>query len=92
MPIHYTLSAKNNCYALIWSYGEICVGCGCCSADPKIRIPARIDYHKEGLEQCLNFDLWSDEPEMREIQEHNIKANIAYHRHKLQELENERRE
>lgn len=64
------------CYAVLWSYGEICVGCGCCHKDPKIRKPARLKYWKWWLQECLLFSDWADDPETIKIQKRNNQANI----------------
>jgi hypothetical protein len=40
---------NKKCYATLWSYGEICVHCGCCDKNPKIRRPAfaeKVEYSK----------------------------------------------
>lgn len=42
-----------DCYALGWSYGEICVNCGCCSDDPKTRYKKRVDYHLDMLNDSV---------------------------------------
>lgn len=47
------------CYAVMWSYGEICVHCNCCGRydnDEISVLEARLKYHKELLQQHLNFD------------------------------------
>ena len=81
-----------NCYALAWSYGEICVHCGCCSDDPKVRIPSRIEYAKERIESCENFELWADDEQIRKGQEGNIANDLKFWRVELERLEKERSE
>jgi len=83
-------SAKENCYALQWSFGEICCHCGCCSDDPIERAKARIRYHEEELEQEEKFDRWFfDDPELLNIQKDNVASNIRYHREKIDEYRKE---
>ena len=40
------------------SYGEICVGCQCCSKDKSIRYPARLKLYQELLERSINDNYW----------------------------------
>ena len=83
-------SAKKNCYALSWSFGEICCHCGCCSDDPVERVKARIHYHEEELKQDENFDQWFfDDPELLKMQKDNVVSNIKYHRGKIAEYKEE---
>ena len=58
------------------SYGEICVGCGCCSKDKAIRYPARLKLYQEHLEGHLNFNHWIKG--WVRTQKRNQKANITY--------------
>lgn len=77
-------SAKDNCYNLMASYGEICVGCGCCSEDEKIRVPARLAMHQSELEHWENFDGWfDDDEEMRKLQETNVEESKRYSKEKI---------
>lgn len=76
-------AAKKNCYALMWSYGEICVGCGCCSKDRIERARARLDYHTDLLKKSENFSYWFDDEEIRKEQEKNIAEDIRYHKEKI---------
>lgn len=69
--------ARKNCYAHLWSYGQICVGCGCCGPPSKKRTKARFDYWKWWLKEQRQFDSWADDPEMRQMQERNRGINIA---------------
>lgn len=69
-------AVQKNCYATLWSYGEICVGCGCCHKEVAIRRPARLKYWQWWLEEQLNFRHWCDDSELRLIQETNVKRNI----------------
>lgn len=79
-------SASNKCYAVMWSYGEICVGCNCCGRQEKgLKMwEARLNYHNEELERNLNFNQWAEGyPELIETQKANIKINIAYQKTKI---------
>ena len=77
MTIHIDFAAKKNCYATLYSYGEICVGCGCCSTNKKIRRKARLKYWKYWLSDNLHFIQWATEyPEMLALQEKNVAINI----------------
>ena len=92
MEAHFDVGAKKNCYALGWSFGEICVGCGCCSDDPVERALARIKYHEWELEQAQVLSLWDDnDPDMREIQRKNVALDIAYNKRKIEEYKEELR-
>ena len=76
--------ALKNCYAVAWSYGEICVGCNCCGQfDKSKQRLARLKYWQEKLERHLNFDQWCDLAELRAIQEHNVRANIKNAKQKV---------
>ena len=80
---HICEAAKENCYATLWSYGEICCHCGCCADDPEIRIPARKEYIHYELER-----LYRDLADKRfdEYQVKNIKSSIVSWRKELAEL------
>jgi hypothetical protein len=58
------------------SYGEICVGCGCCSKDKSVRYPARLKLYQEDLHGQLHFTDWIKGWER--LQKRNIKSNITY--------------
>lgn len=79
-------AATENCYAVIWSYGEICVGCNCCGRIEK-GLPmweARLSYHESELERELNFEFF-DDVKLAKIQRENNKLNIKYHGEKIKE-------
>lgn len=79
MAIRICFAAQKNCYALSWSYGEICVGCGCCAKKVSpIRNKARYIYWLDEWENHLNFNYWSDALGLRAIQEKNHKLNHKY--------------
>ncbi len=63
------------------SYGEICVGCGCCSKDKTIRYPARLKLYTELLERDLNFKYWTKG--FKRIQKRNIKLGITYNKRRI---------
>ena len=62
----------SRCYATMWSYGVICVRCGCCGKPSIDRDKARLEYWQDELNRCVDFKCWSDYPELRLIQEANI--------------------
>lgn len=68
---------KKNCWNLYDSYGEICVHCGCCAKDRATRYKARINALERRIKERENFDLWSDDPGLRAIQEKNHASTIA---------------
>ena len=88
--VHISVAAKKDCYALAWSYGEICCGCGCCSEDPLTRAKARLQYHMDELAEKVNFTNWFyDDPEWLAIQKRNVALDIEYHKEKVAEYEAE---
>ena len=82
MMIHVSRQIRRNCWNLKDSYGEICVGCGCCHQIPQVRYKNRIKCLERWIDEAINFDNWFD-GETRKLQERNIKANIKYYRRKL---------
>jgi len=58
------------------SYGEICIGCGCCSKDKNIRYPSRLKMYEDDLQQQINFNHWI-KGAIR-LQKRNRKLNITY--------------
>ena len=81
MTIHVDFAVRKNCWNLYDSYGEICVGCGCCSSDPRERCEARLKVTERMLKEQLDFDDWMEGWE--ETQRKNIKANIAYFKRRI---------
>lgn len=71
------------CWNVYDSYGEICVGCGCCSKDPRVRYEARLEVCKRYLEEKLHFDEWFEDPEMRKVQEKNVRKDIRSWRRQI---------
>ena len=90
MTVAICFQVQKNCYATLWSYGEICVGCGCCSKDVEVRRKARLEYWKWWLEEQLNFNYWSDNPDVRAIQEANRKQNIIEAKRRVRYYSQER--
>ena len=74
---------KKNCYNPFESYGEICVGCGCCSEDELTAAKARLALHRRLLEELENFNNWFDDPEMRDIQKRNVEASIKWSKEQI---------
>ena len=81
MNIHVDFAAGKSCWNLIDSYGELCVGCGCCAKDKKVRYESRIRCLERWLKEQYEFNDWI--PEWKEQQEKNIKANIRYFKRRL---------
>jgi hypothetical protein len=81
-------AASKKCYAIMWSYGGICVGCNCCGRQEKglKTWEARLNYHKEELERNLNFNQWAEGyPELIKTQKANAKINIAHEKAKIRQ-------
>jgi hypothetical protein len=84
--IHICLSALAKCYATIWSYGEICVKCNCCGrfGKGKKMWKARLNFHKQCLEESKKFDNWIEGWE--ETQRENKIKDIKYHTKKIKQI------
>lgn len=76
-------SVEDNCWNFRDSYGEICVRCGCCSNNKKIRYRARIKCLEHWIKEEKHFDRWADNKDLRALQERNIKSNIKCYRRQL---------
>lgn len=94
MDIIIDRPVADKCWNLYESYGEICVGCGCCSKDPLTRVKARIDVLTRLIGDKETFDQWDEDPDGRALQERNIAADLKvfkrqllYYRGRLMELE-----
>jgi hypothetical protein len=73
--------AHKKCYTPHLSYGEICVGCGCCGKHSKERTKNRLNMYQEMLEEAINFDQWAvGYPKLIEVQKKNQKLNVKYAR------------
>lgn len=81
MKIHIDYAVKKNCWNLFDSYGEICVGCGCCSPDMKTRYESRISCLERWLDEQEHFDNWIEG--LEELQEKNRRKNIKQIKRKL---------
>ena len=82
---HISFSVTENCYAVVWSYGEICVHCNCCGRYEKgLKMwEARLNFHKIELERGLNFSNWAEDPRVVKTQKAIQKENISYERAKI---------
>lgn len=70
-------SITSKCYALLWSYGEICVGCGCCSPNKETRRKGRLAYWKWRRHELLHFDYWATGyPDLIALQRKNIAHDL----------------
>ena len=69
-------SAKKNCYAPTLSYGEICVGCGCCAELSPERDERRYRYWLDDNERNENFNQWLEGVE--ELQRKNQTKNRKF--------------
>lgn len=79
-------AAIPKCYAVMWSYGVLCVGCNCCGRVERglAMWEARLRYHEEELERNLNFsESWQTDRKLVAIQKENVRSNVAYHRAKI---------
>jgi len=74
MNSYIDIPARKSCYATLWSFGEICVGCGCCSKDRLTRTKARLKYWEWYLDDSINFDRWV--PGWEELQKKHIRLDI----------------
>lgn len=82
--MHIDYAVSEDCIN-IYSFGEICVGCGCCSRNANYRdmIRRRIKYYKEMLAEQYSFSDWCENEKLRALQERNVKANIIYFKRKI---------
>ncbi len=74
--LHVDYQARKDCYATSWSYGEICVGCGCCSKDNLTRWIARLNYNILEREEQKHFNQWI--PGLIRLQKRNMKSNLKH--------------
>ena len=80
---HIDTAVIDRCWNLIDSYGEICVHCGCCSPDKQKRYASRIAVLERWIEKQEKFGGWDDDPEMKALQERNIRSNLKHFRRML---------
>lgn len=78
-----SIQAKENCYATMYSYMEICVGCGCCERGA---YKERLEYHQEQLNQHISFNNWFLDKEGRLVQKQNLKKAIKHEKAKIRQL------
>lgn len=78
MYAHITFAARPDCYNMMAKCFGNCYGCGCCTKKKPDRWENRIRYLTEELEGQERFDSWDDDPELRALQERNVKENIKY--------------
>lgn len=84
MIVHVERAVEDRCWNLYDSYGEICVGCGCCSPDKDKRYKSRIAVLEQQIAEFEHFDGWfEDDPEMKAVQEKNIRNNLRSFRRML---------
>ena len=85
--IHIDFAVKDNCWNMeAYCYGN-CYGCGCCAKDKRQRYENRIQYLNEQIDEQEHFDRWDDDPELRAVQEENVKFNIRWFKRKLRYYE-----
>lgn len=84
MMIHIDTGVSKDCINT-WTYGMICVHCGCCSKNPdyRDRVIRTIRYYKQMLEEDCNFSDWDTDEYWRKIQEKNVASNIKYYKRKI---------
>ena len=83
------ISASKNCINL-YSYGVICVHCGCCeemNPDLKDRTEKQIKYYKERLQEEYNFSDYCNDEKIANLQKKNVEKNIIYYGNKIKELQ-----
>ena len=90
MGFHISHQAHATCYATFWSYGEICVGCGCCGKPSPERDHARLLYWRALLAHDEGFSQWHNDPTIRAGQERNRRANIRYAKRHIRYYEKKR--
>lgn len=78
---HIDFAVKKDCWNFYDSYGEICVGCGCCSPDPVVRAKARLAVCENQLHERSNFNNWVEGWE--ETQRKNIASDIRYFKKRI---------
>ena len=84
MIAHIDTTVMDKCWNPYDSYGEICVGCGCCHKDKAIRYTARVKVLERRIYENEHFDMWyQDDPEMAALQKKNIQSNLRNYRRLL---------
>lgn len=74
-----------------YSYGEICVKCGCCEYEKDYlqRLKNILSLYKEELERNKKFNRFSDIPELAERQKKNVIINHKYFTKKIRYIKTE---
>lgn len=69
----------------VYTYGEICVGCGCCrkNKDYRDRVARLILYYKKCIFDEQNFTKYSENATFRKYQERAVKANISFYKKQI---------
>lgn len=80
---HIDVPVSSKCWNPYDSYWQICVHCGCCSKDPLTRANARYELCLEQIAHFNAFDGWDEDPEIRALQEQNIKYDLKYFNRRL---------
>lgn len=76
---HICFSVSKRCRNPYESYGEICVGCGCCSSNKLRAARAQMALYMRLLEEKRRFDGWFyDDPQILELQRKNNAESIKY--------------
>mgnify|MGYP006969180339 CR=1 FL=1 len=83
MSIFVDSIANKGCYNPFESYGMICVRCGCCSEDEKVRYTSRIALHKRLLQDVLA----KSRTAVHDIVRRNFEIDIAWNRERIAEYE-----
>ena len=77
--------ARNECWNLYDSYGEICVHCGCCAKDKVTRYKARIEAIKGWIWQQENW--YKPDETWEEYQHENRRKKMRHWRQQLRYYE-----
>jgi len=83
MNVQMCYPVRNKCWNPEDSYGEICVGCGCCSSDARERAIARYRVSVVHMEEKKAFKDWDDDPKWRDIQKKNVKSDIRWYKRRI---------
>ena len=86
------VAVGKKCYAVVWSYGQICVGCNCCgriNKDRKKVLRARLKYCREQLKAQKCFSSWSKDEDVRKIQQTNNAKNIKFCQKRIKSITKE---
>ena len=80
-----SISVTKKCYALMWSYGEICVHCNCCGRfGRKGMWKARLDCCKQEVKRLKTFNNWREGFE--ELQRKNIAKDLKYFHREIKKI------